>query len=1758
MNEANKAIERAKRSLGTNPFTKEYVAEAYKYYSEPFTKQFEQQRQALDKEAVAKGMYRGGGYTKALGESFESYQKKLAQDVMVPLTETAMKMGEQARQFDVTQLGMFQDDTTTAPLSTLAGTRQEQELELATKRQESEISLGERRQTLTERESAAGATGVWGGGRNVNLNDLGFEGIFDADGKLISGDEFERQIGDDLQPLRNRFLEVVGREATDDELSVLTQGKTLTPGTTRTLAGQRMETELEIAKAELKIAQDRLGISREELGLERTRLEKDSFTRLMEITGTSGSGSVSAADIGVSVDGMWKSLDDMFAAMDAGMSEEELNRKVSEFNATKNALTEAFNLIGHDLTTTEINSLMNGHSIDVTAAPTMEGRKFMIDSALAYRESLVQEGFSEREIQIVEAQNEREKEAAKFDRAIARARETGRLVVDVDGVSVDVETLEQRRLYMQEEMQDGQLAFERAKEANRQREEFARLTGQFEEFSDPVGVEDFLSPEAMSDIFPAGMGMPAWNNFSQYEDVFNDEFYATYGRIPTEIEIDVLMRGQKLDAPDPIETLARMAFDLEATGVTYIDHPEKGLVQVDSIAKRESDARITQLSNDHQLSIDQLNQAKLEFEAIQRGKLRVTVYDDEVGGPVTKYYDTLSKKQQDLAKEEMDAAIARAKDNITIAQDQLDLDRDRLEQGQLEFKVEAIGQYETEVTVSTPTDMYTEGDGLGSPVVTREVVTVDTIAKKNADQARTLASEQFEQAKAEFAAIQTGELDGDPTLAQEQMELARDEYEQAKAEFKATVTGKYNLESVDGVLVGVDTLSSQELAMRKGIALGYFGEGESAVNTLEAYNDLWNQQITERMTFLEEQRQRFTERATTADQLGYWTVGGPNGLVTAKDLGVNVQYASKLEMYDMLESAEFDMLAEAYKSITGKDLSGSDGIKLITGGSLDTGQEIRIETMAARAERTSNMWKQADLFGGLGDAKTAAAKQFAAQLTLDTDMSAAEIARINKAVEQADRQLDQAAMEFATTTTLNLVELMGRLGEGGSITADQLGVDVGPAQKWIASNENHPYKDRALIQQFGGPVRQAYEAAFGGSLTDPELLNLLNGNPVETANSPTLQARQLAGTISQQSLERAADLKKFSDAHELETTQVANQATKWEEDRNLEATRIANQYDMDQRSFLLAKQELDATLTGFTNFSGKVKPVDLGAPTSEWLKGEWDSLGDMEDDANGQAIIQRYFDSVDRVRPGLTSQQNRALLKTMLWNGQQMSVSKTPTLQAEQIAQNYGLDLQRFTEASDQFDRNFLNQQKLSWMQLTGTTEEDFNSDSATSMQYKAYKQSMDEYQKNETKRDHVWEGFLTDAVDMDPNDAIGRYKVPIAMRDAMRNEMSWIYDMEGLDLSYDSTTQQFENDQDGESFARLLRNWEQGSGLAGQFLDDSDKDRIRIALEGGQYRQWNDQKMQWDVIEREGLASASFQWWIQSKLQEAKIFYYKEFADGIQQGITAEFGVLQPKKVITNIIERAVRGIGDPTQVSLKDSAGPPVRMRSLENAYNDLEKSTDGMLAKDGDGWFYIRSDSPTKIHLGESPLFRDPDSEHYWAYGSDGTVADADAWLMGSTASTGAGLPDEEGNFGYMVYGMGTDGKSEEEMGRLYPVLEGHQMSVAQAAAGPSGWAVAGQVAGTVLSAATQIGAAAASAAPAAAAASDRKVKDNVSYVGTSPSGLKVYEFDYKFGLGPSGRYRGVMADEIPRSAVVPQLGWYDRVDYSKIDVDFERIG
>ena len=76
----------------------------------------------------------------------------------------------------------------------------------------------------------------------------------------------------------------------------------------------------------------------------------------------------------------------------------------------------------------------------------------------------------------------------------------------------------------------------------------------------------------------------------------------------------------------------------------------------------------------------------------------------------------------------------------------------------------------------------------------------------------------------------------------------------------------------------------------------------------------------------------------------------------------------------------------------------------------------------------------------------------------------------------------------------------------------------------------------------------------------------------------------------------------------------------------------------------------------------------------------------------------------------------------------------------------------------------------------------------------------------------------------------------------------------------------------------------------------------------------------------------------------------------------------------------------------------------------------------------------------------------------------------------------------------------------------------------------------------------------------ALSDITLKENIIQTGVSPSGIVIYEFDYKDKSHGQFRYSGVMAQDLLEthpSAVIQEKDGTLKVDYSQIDVNFRRV-
>ena len=71
------------------------------------------------------------------------------------------------------------------------------------------------------------------------------------------------------------------------------------------------------------------------------------------------------------------------------------------------------------------------------------------------------------------------------------------------------------------------------------------------------------------------------------------------------------------------------------------------------------------------------------------------------------------------------------------------------------------------------------------------------------------------------------------------------------------------------------------------------------------------------------------------------------------------------------------------------------------------------------------------------------------------------------------------------------------------------------------------------------------------------------------------------------------------------------------------------------------------------------------------------------------------------------------------------------------------------------------------------------------------------------------------------------------------------------------------------------------------------------------------------------------------------------------------------------------------------------------------------------------------------------------------------------------------------------------------------------------------------------------------------SDERMKKDVTLVGKSPSVINIYEFSYKNPSFGAGKYRGVMAQEVPWASSMDKDTGFLKTDYSRVDVEHERV-
>ncbi len=357
---------------------------------------------------------------------------------------------------------------------------------------------------------------------------------------------------------------------------------------------------------------------------------------------------------------------------------------------------------------------------------------------------------------------------------------------------------------------------------------------------------------------------------------------------------------------------------------------------------------------------------------------------------------------------------------------------------------------------------------------------------------------------------------------------------------------------------------------------------------------------------------------------------------------------------------------------------------------------IRIQTVAARAEANRAMIEVGNLMGTLGEMKTAAAHQFEQNLTEQGKLTTAEVARISADMAREDKELEGQLVQWASQTNLDIAQITGQFGINNEITAADLGVVTKSAEEYDSVDE--------LLRDVGRntpALRTAFNTTFGRDPSGDELNRLLQGETLAVETTPTLAARQLAQLISAQSMESANDMFKFTQEYNLDIKEF----NEMEEHADLEHGRLmkemANQHELDRMDFALARSDLEAKHTGQWQMTGKITAADLGFTI------EAAALEAMPQDdllKYAESMISTYEAVQGEEFPKTVRPPGGKLGKAfeMLRGESSITVEAQWTQDARETAREYGMNERSFVEATNQFNRTFLESNRQNYLQMTG------------------------------------------------------------------------------------------------------------------------------------------------------------------------------------------------------------------------------------------------------------------------------------------------------------------------------------------------------------------------------------------------------------------------------------------------------------------------
>lgn len=302
----------------------------------------------------------------------------------------------------------------------------------------------------------------------------------------------------------------------------------------------------------------------------------------------------------------------------------------------------------------------------------------------------------------------------------------------------------------------------------------------------------------------------------------------------------------------------------------------------------------------------------------------------------------------------------------------------------------------------------------------------------------------------------------------------------------------------------------------------------------------------------------------------------------------------------------------------------------------------------------------------------------------------------------------------------------------GDITAEELGVVVDLSQ-FEGSISDQVFD---AVEEYGPVLTEAFTSMTGRAPTDQELRSFVQGQAISVESTPTLASKQLSQLVSAQSMERANDMHKFSQQYGLEMQEFTEMQQQFDDTNARLTDEISKRFTLDKMNFTLARQEMEANLTGRYNVSGTIDATSLGFDT-----GRYEGLTfQTKELQNAGKQLSEVYETLTGNTIGLHDAMR------MLKGQHSVQADTTWTQAARESAQKYGLDTAKFEEAISQFNTTFEDEQRRAYIQMRGYGTDD-KGKALWTQGYRAYRDARNDFEKVEQRRDLIWSGFLNDAL---------------------------------------------------------------------------------------------------------------------------------------------------------------------------------------------------------------------------------------------------------------------------------------------------------------------------------------------------------------------------------------------------------------------------